>query len=411
MGDVIPHRQTQLETPIVVAVAGPAGSGKTTLGRALATALGLPILDLDQLTNPLLDRLYGADSQAHWLTGADANVVRDGRYAALRATARDVVSVGVGVVLVAPFTAELSGGEAWAALLAEVKPAQVTVVYLSGSPDLLQARIKQRGEPRDEFHQRGSAYQPPGVAYIALDAAWTTYQQMSRVLRELGHRSTLDLDNSVFDLDFDAVLFDLDGTLVDSTPAILRTWGRLAEEFGFDPTAVQNNHGMTALNLLGEVLDPHQVMPAYQRITDLEATDTAGVMALPGAAELLESLPARSKGIVTSGRQVVAVAKLAAAELPLVEVMVTADDVVRGKPDPEPYLLAADRLGVMPGRCLVVEDAAAGVTAGRRAGCVVLGVGGTCQPKDLGADMWVDHLDQVRFVARRTGYGLTPRSK
>ncbi len=409
MGDMTPHRQPRADPPVVIAVAGPAGSGKTTLGRALAMALGLPLLDLDQLTNPLLDRLTGAGPGGQWLAATDASVVRDGRYAALRATAADIVSVGVGVVLVAPFTSELAGGDAWTLLNHAVEPSRLTVVHLSGPPALLQARRQQRAEARDTFRHNEPAPPAPVVEHLSVEAAWTTDQQLSRVLNLLGHRAPVDPANAVFSMVFDAVLFDLDGTLVDSTPAVIRAWSRLAAEFGFDAAAVQQNHGMTALNLLRQVLEPSDVVAAHARITHLEVTDTAGVTALPGAAEMLAALPASAKAIVTSGGRAVALARMTAGALSPVDVLVTADDVSRGKPDPQPYLLAAQRLGVAPSRCLVVEDAPAGVTAARRAGCTVIGVGGTCDPGDLEADLWLDGLDQVRIVARGTGVGVELR--
>src|SRR6185437_16887052 len=99
-----------------IAVAGAAGSGKSTLGRALATALGLPLLDLDAVTNPLLDRLVGPVLPAHWLAAPHGELIREARYAALRAVAHDVVATAGGAVVVAPFTAELTGGSEWTAL-------------------------------------------------------------------------------------------------------------------------------------------------------------------------------------------------------------------------------------------------------------------------------------------------------
>src|ERR1700754_3340190 len=106
--------------PVTLAVAGAAGSGKSTLGRALATALRLPLVDLDAVTNPLLDHLVGSVFPAHWLAAPHGELVREGRYAALRAVAHDVVATAGGAVLVAPFTAELTGGSEWTALLAAV---------------------------------------------------------------------------------------------------------------------------------------------------------------------------------------------------------------------------------------------------------------------------------------------------
>src|SRR5262245_27909417 len=105
---------------VVVAVAGVAGSGKSTLGRALAKALGAPLLDLDSLTNPLLDALPAETLGGHWLASPHSAAIRDGRYAALRSVAGDTVATAGRAVLVAPFTEELRGGEAWSKLLTAI---------------------------------------------------------------------------------------------------------------------------------------------------------------------------------------------------------------------------------------------------------------------------------------------------
>src|SRR4051794_31486914 len=134
---------------VVIALAGVAGSGKSTLGRALAGELRLPLLDLDAVTNPLLDRLVGPVLSTHWLAAPHGELVRAGRYAALRAVAHDVVATAGGAVVVAPFTAELTGGPAWAELVAAVAPAEIRVVHLDGDPALLARRRAVRGAPRD----------------------------------------------------------------------------------------------------------------------------------------------------------------------------------------------------------------------------------------------------------------------
>jgi mannitol-1-/sugar-/sorbitol-6-phosphatase len=393
----------------VIAVAGVAGSGKTTLGRALARQLRLPILDLDSLTNPLLDRLADSNGGRHWLVDSDQRV-RDGRYAALRATAADLVAIGSGVVLVAPFTAELKGGEEWDLLCGAVAPAPVEVVYLSGPAELIRERRRARGEARDAFRSHGAdgPNVTPAVPHVAVDATLTTAQQAFRAARALGHRCPIDGRNAVFAGDFDALLFDLDGTLVDSTPAVARIWGLLGDEYGFDPAAAQRNHGMTALTLLSEVVGADQVASAHARLLTLEAADTKDVIEIAGAGALLGAIPTRASAIVTSGGVMVASARIAAAGLPPVGVLITADDVDRAKPDPQPFLLAAQRLGVAASRCLAFEDSPAGARAAKDAGCIVVGVGGTCPPDELDVDLWLDGLDRVRLVERGAAYALEP---
>jgi mannitol-1-/sugar-/sorbitol-6-phosphatase len=394
----------------VIAVAGVAGSGKTTLGRALARQLRLPILDLDSLTNPLLDRVAETGHGGrHWLVDSDQRL-REGRYAALRTTAADLVAVGSGVVLVAPFTAELKGGEEWDQLCRAVSPAPVEVLYLSGPAELMRERRRTRGEARDAFRSDGADGPgfPPSVPHVAVDATLTTAQQTFRAVRALGHRSPMDGGNAVFAGDFDALLFDLDGTLVDSTPAVARIWGLLGDEYGFDSAAAQANHGMTALSLITRVVRADQVASAHARLVQLEATDTQDVIPIAGAGALLGAIPRTASAIVTSGGVVVASARIAAAGLPPVGVLITADDVDRAKPDPQPFLLAAERLGVQASRCLAFEDSPAGARAAKDAGCTVVGVGGTCAPDDLDVDLWLDGLDRVRLVERGAAYGLEP---
>jgi sugar-phosphatase len=175
-----------------------------------------------------------------------------------------------------------------------------------------------------------------------------------------------------------ALLIDLDGTLVDSTAAVARCWTRMADRLGLDPaTIVGRYHGIPARSTL-PLIDPTLSEAEVERLSNElladEVRDTEGVVALPGAAALVAALPDRAWAIVTSCSPELALARLAAAELPVPPVLVTADDVRRGKPDPEPYLLGAERLGLVPADCLVLEDAPAGVESARAAGCPVLGV-------------------------------------
>jgi sugar-phosphatase len=171
--------------PGAYVVAGPAGAGKSTLGRELARQTGAVLLDLDTLTNPLLDRLQLGSPDvwgAHWNDPAHREVVRPARYAALLATAREQVDLGHDLVLVAPFTAELAGGPEWDLLLAAVAPGEVRVAWLQLSADILAARVRERGEARDAWGPSSVGPVAPAVPHVTVDATLATAQQVDLVL-------------------------------------------------------------------------------------------------------------------------------------------------------------------------------------------------------------------------------------
>ena len=196
---------------------------------------------------------------------------------------------------------------------------------------------------------------------------------------------------------FEAVLFDMDGTLIDSTPAIVRSWTRWGEEHHVTPEALLGHHGVPSAMVVARLLPEDRRPAAVERINELELTDTAGVVVLPGAAEALTALRAARAAIVTSCTVPLARARISAAALQIPAVLVTADDVTHGKPAPDPFLEAARRLGVDPRRCLVVEDAPQGLQAARAAGCRTLAVTTTTPADQLSADAIVDGLAGVRF--------------
>jgi sugar-phosphatase len=181
-----PSKACQSRRSLVVAVAGVAGSGKSTLGRALAKALGAPLLDLDALTNPLLDRLPADALGGHWLASSHRAAIRDGRYAALRAVTRDTLETAGGAVLVAPFTAELRGGQSWDLLRRAVGTAELHMVHIDGEAELFAARRVERSEERDRYRTPEPPAPPPAVPVITVDAEDTTEQQLRRVLFALG---------------------------------------------------------------------------------------------------------------------------------------------------------------------------------------------------------------------------------
>jgi mannitol-1-/sugar-/sorbitol-6-phosphatase len=184
----------------------------------------------------------------------------------------------------------------------------------------------------------------------------------------------------------DAVLFDLDGTLADSIAAVDRAWSVWAREHGLDVDEVLRKiHGRRAIDSL-RLLAPHlDVEREFARLRRLEATDTRGVEPVPGALEFARSLPPETWGVVTSGTSDVAEARIAAIGLPRPAVVVYGEEVELGKPDPAPYRLACERIGVPPARCLVFEDAHAGILSAQRAGAVAIGVAYTCSPDTLTA--------------------------
>ncbi len=194
---------------------------------------------------------------------------------------------------------------------------------------------------------------------------------------------------------FRGVLFDLDGVLVDSTPAVARVWAGWAREHGFDPDeVVRIAHGRPSITTIRELL-PHADQEAENReVERREITDVEGVVPLPGALELLRALPLERWAIVTSCTRQLAGVRIAAAGLPQPKHLVTATDVHRGKPDPEPYLKGAQFLGVPAVNCLVIEDAPAGIRAGKAAGARVVALRTTASDPELlqaGADWIADN--------------------
>jgi sugar-phosphatase len=181
---------------------------------------------------------------------------------------------------------------------------------------------------------------------------------------------------------FAAVISDLDGVLVDSGPATSRAWASWGARHGIDGAAIQAaNHGRPARDVVAEHVPAEIVDAEAAVLLGIEVKDTDGVVPFAGAAGVL-ALPVVA--IATSCTLPLAVARLRAAGLPVPGVLVTADQVARGKPAPDPYLLAAERLGADPADCLVLEDAPSGIAAGRAAGMTVWAVATTHAAAELG---------------------------
>ncbi|MFB6791501.1 HAD family hydrolase [Streptomyces olivaceus] len=209
-----------------------------------------------------------------------------------------------------------------------------------------------------------------------------------------------------------ALLFDNDGTLVSSLASVQRCWTRWAGEYGI--TAEQFGrvelHGRPAAEIAADLLPAALVPQAVARIEQLEVEDVpnGGVHLLPGTRDFLDALPADRWAVVTSATRRLAEARLDAVGV-LPKTLVAADDITRGKPDPEPYLLGARALGVDPAACVVFEDAPAGLQAGRAAGMRTVALATTHRPDELDADLVVTDLSALSALATRVGVEISVR--
>ncbi|MFD8227652.1 HAD-IA family hydrolase [Streptomyces massasporeus] len=209
-----------------------------------------------------------------------------------------------------------------------------------------------------------------------------------------------------------ALLFDNDGTLVSSLASVDRCWTRWAGEYGItaEQFARVELHGRPAAEIAADLLPAELVPQAVARIEDLEVDDVPndGVRLLPGTRAFLDVLPAERWAVVTSATRRLAEARLDAVGI-LPKTLVAADDITRGKPDPEPYLLAARALGVDPAHCVVFEDAPAGLAAGRAAGMTTVALTTTHQAHELRADLVVENLSALSALVTDQGVEISPR--
>ncbi len=174
------------------------------------------------------------------------------------------------------------------------------------------------------------------------------------------------------------ILFDMDGVLISSIGSVERCWRRWAALYGVpDPQNVVIPHGVRALDIMRRLVPGVGVVEGLRLIEDMELEDLSDLRVLPGAGELLRSLPTERWAIVSSATRRLLVGRLAAAGLPVPELIISGDMVERGKPDPEPYRRGAELIHTRRRDCLVIEDAPSGVQAGVAAGCMVLAVEGT----------------------------------
>ncbi|MBD2231042.1 HAD-IA family hydrolase [Phormidium tenue] len=202
-----------------------------------------------------------------------------------------------------------------------------------------------------------------------------------------------------------AIIFDVDGVLIDSDPVAERHWRAWADRHGVDFEAIARiHHGRPTVETIRQVA-PHvdAAQEAHLKET-AEADDTEGLRLYPGVKELLAGLPRDRWGVATSGTRRTVSLRFPHLELPEPSVMVTADDVQRGKPAPDPYLLAAERMGLAPADCLVIEDAPAGVEAAKAAGAKIIAVTTTNRAEDLGlADAIAPALDALQITVGPQG--------
>ena len=199
-----------------------------------------------------------------------------------------------------------------------------------------------------------------------------------------------------------AILFDLDGVLIDSTSCIERHWQEWSQKHDIDLVKIlQNAHGVRTIETM-KIVAPHlNIEKEAAQFTANEILDTEGVVAIPGSKALIDQIPINQWTIVTSGSYDLVQARLKKSGLPMPKAIVTADSVSQGKPSPEPYLMGAKKLDTSIDECCVVEDAPIGIRAGKNAGALVIGVLSTHSREELlgaGADYLIDNLGQIKII-------------
>jgi sugar-phosphatase len=199
-----------------------------------------------------------------------------------------------------------------------------------------------------------------------------------------------------------AILFDMDGVLMDSTPSVERVWRAWATKHGLDPDRVTPlAHGRRSIETIRAVAPELDAEKENIVVEQMEIDDKEGVTALPGAAELLAHLPPDRFAIVTSATRPLAVARLGYAGIPVPCPMITADDVIHGKPSPEPFLKGAALLGFAPADCLVFEDSPAGIASARSAGMKAIALQTTYPADQLqAAHAIIGNLGDVKATLR-----------
>ena len=206
-----------------------------------------------------------------------------------------------------------------------------------------------------------------------------------------------------------AILFDLDGVLVDSTIAVERVWRAWASRHGLDAEKlISAAHGRRTIETVREFAPQLNAEAEAATLESAEVSDSDGLRAIRGAGELIAQIPSARWAICTSGTNRLATSRLRALGLRIPEVLITAEMVSNGKPHPEPYILAAKRLGLNASDCLVFEDAPAGILSGKRAGAMVIAVATTYPVSELkNADAIVSDLCAIEISVDDPGLRIS----
>jgi len=200
-------------------------------------------------------------------------------------------------------------------------------------------------------------------------------------------------------LSCEAILFDMDGTLVDSKACVESIWKRWALRHGVDVhSLLQTSHGRRTEDTIKDVAPHLDIESEARALQTEELASREGIIAVGGSFQLLSRLRDDQWAVVTSATSALAAVRLQCAGLPVPSHLISGDDIRRGKPDPEGYLKAAERLGVPYSHCVVVEDTPAGILAGRGAGRTVLAVGTTFAPEHLLGALWAPDFNHVEFA-------------
>lgn len=212
------------------------------------------------------------------------------------------------------------------------------------------------------------------------------------------------------DQTFDAVLFDMDGTLVNSIPATEYCWGTWMTTYGYEPHMYNQFHGTPARAIIDMLLPEEQRDAAFEFILDLEMNAKDGIVPLPGSRAAFAAIPLEVRSVVTSATRELAKLRLELTGLET-KYLVSVDDVAHGKPHPAPFLAGAALLGVDPARCLVIEDAPAGLASGKAAGAATIALPGSSPLHELDADAYLTSLEAIEFVWDESSKTISVRDK